>query len=422
MSNEVVIKAEHVSKLYRLGQVGTGTLSHDLKRWWATARGKEDPYLKVGVENDRTKKSNSDYAWALQDINFNVERGDTLGIIGKNGAGKSTLLKILSRVTTPTKGEIKVRGRIASLLEVGTGFHPELTGKENIYMNGAILGMTKREISSKFDEIVDFAGVELYINTPVKRYSSGMYVRLAFAVAAHLEPEILIVDEVLAVGDAEFQKKCLGKMGDVASHGRTIIFVSHNMQAVQSLCKTALYLKAGRVADVGRTDMVINNYLSREIKNCMERDWNGDNEAPGNEYIKMVAARAIPHVANPNDPITVGTPITMQFEFISYLDKVPIELSLLLFTFAGVCIFNLGAGPLTLEKGKKYKSELQIPGNLLNDDIYTINLLFVKDSSTKIFTIEDLLTFEVVDEAREGSWFGKWPGAIRPILPFTLTQ
>ncbi len=422
MSNEVVIKAENVSKLYRLGQVGTGTLSHDLKRWWATARGKEDPYLKVGVENDRTKKSNSDYAWALQDINFNVERGDTLGIIGKNGAGKSTLLKILSRVTTPTKGEIKVRGRIASLLEVGTGFHPELTGKENIYMNGAILGMTKREISSKFDEIVDFAGVELYINTPVKRYSSGMYVRLAFAVAAHLEPEILIVDEVLAVGDAEFQKKCLGKMGDVASHGRTIIFVSHNMQAVQSLCKTALYLKAGRVADVGRTDMVINNYLSREIKNCMERDWNGDNEAPGNEYIKMVAARAIPHVANPNDPITVGTPITMQFEFISYLDKVPIELSLLLFTFAGVCIFNLGAGPLTLEKGKKYKSELQIPGNLLNDDIYTINLLFVKDSSTKIFTIEDLLTFEVVDEAREGSWFGKWPGAIRPILPFTLTQ
>ena len=422
MSNEVVIKAENVSKLYRLGQVGTGTLSHDLKRWWATARGKEDPYLKVGVENDRTKKSNSDYAWALQDINFNVERGDTLGIIGKNGAGKSTLLKILSRVTTPTKGEIKVRGRIASLLEVGTGFHPELTGKENIYMNGAILGMTKREISSKFDEIVDFAGVELYINTPVKRYSSGMYVRLAFAVAAHLEPEILIVDEVLAVGDAEFQKKCLGKMGDVASHGRTIIFVSHNMQAVQSLCKTALYLKAGRVADVGRTDMVINNYLSREIKNCMERDWNGDNEAPGNEYIKMVAARAIPHVANPNDPITVGTPITMQFEFISYLDKVPIELSLLLFTFAGVCIFNLGAGPLTLEKGKKYKSELQIPGNLLYDDIYTINLLFVKDSSTKIFTIEDLLTFEVVDEAREGSWFGKWPGAIRPILPFTLTQ
>lgn len=422
MSNEVVIKAENVSKLYRLGQVGTGTLSHDLKRWWATARGKEDPYLKVGVENDRTKKANSDYAWALQDINFSVERGDTLGIIGKNGAGKSTLLKILSRVTTPTKGEIKVRGRIASLLEVGTGFHPELTGKENIYMNGAILGMTKREISSKFDEIVDFAGVELYINTPVKRYSSGMYVRLAFAVAAHLEPEILIVDEVLAVGDAEFQKKCLGKMGDVASHGRTIIFVSHNMQAVQSLCKTALYLKAGKVADVGRTDSVINNYLSREIKNCMERDWNGDNEAPGNEYIKMVAARAIPHVANPNDPITVGTPITMQFEFISYLDKVPIELSLLLFTFAGVCIFNLGAGPLTLEKGKKYKSELQIPGNLLNDDIYTINLLFVKDSSTKIFTIEDLLTFEVVDEAREGSWFGKWPGAIRPILPFTLTQ
>lgn len=293
MSKDIVIKVENVSKQYRLGQVGTGTLSHDLKRWWALARGKEDPYLKVGMENDRTKKATSDYAWALRDINFEVKQGDTLGIIGKNGAGKSTMLKLLSRVTSPSIGEMKIRGRVASLLEVGTGFHPELTGKENIYLNGAILGMTKKEIASKFDEIVDFAGVELYINTPVKRYSSGMYVRLAFGVAAHLEPEILIVDEVLAVGDAEFQKKCLGKMGDVASHGRTIIFVSHNMQAVQSLCKTALYLKAGQVADYGQTDKIINNYLSREVKNQMDVSWNKE-DAPGNEYVRLISARIIP--------------------------------------------------------------------------------------------------------------------------------
>src|ERR1035437_338096 len=215
MSN-TVIKVENLGKQYRLGQVGTGTISHDLNRWWSKVRGKEDPYLKIGETNDRATKGESDLVWALKDINFEVKQGEVLGIIGKNGAGKSTLLKILSRVTGPTVGDIKVKGRIASLLEVGTGFHPDLSGRENIFLNGAILGMTKQEIKSKFDEIVDFSGVERYIDTPVKRYSSGMYVRLAFAVAAHLEPEILIVDEVLAVGDAEFQKKCLGKMKDVA--------------------------------------------------------------------------------------------------------------------------------------------------------------------------------------------------------------
>jgi lipopolysaccharide transport system ATP-binding protein len=418
MSKEVVIKVENVSKLYRLGQVGTGTLSHDLKRWWATARGKEDPYLKVGVENDRTKKSNSDYAWALKDIDFEVQQGDTLGIIGKNGAGKSTLLKILSRVTTPTSGSLRAKGRIASLLEVGTGFHPELTGKENIYMNGAILGMTKKEISRKFDEIVDFSGVELYINTPVKRYSSGMYVRLAFAVAAHLEPEILIVDEVLAVGDAEFQKKCLGKMGDVASHGRTIIFVSHNMQAVQSLCKTALYLKTGKIADIGITDKVINNYLSREIKNCLVKTWTNE-DAPGNETVKLLHAEIIPQ-QDSQDVILVTTPIDIEFKF--YLSKeLTVNLSLLLYNATGNCIFNVGTEAKVLKPGT-YNSRLTIPGRFLNDDIYTINLLFVKDSSSRIYTIEDLLTFEVVDEVREGNWYGKWPGAVRPDFEFTLTQ
>ncbi len=418
MSKEVVIKAENISKLYRLGQVGTGTLSHDLKRWWALTRGKEDPYMKIGMENDRTKKAESDYAWALKDIGFEVEQGDTLGIIGKNGAGKSTLLKLLSRVTMPTQGQIKIKGRIASLLEVGTGFHPELTGKENIYMNGAILGMTRREITAKFDEIVDFAGVELYINTPVKRYSSGMYVRLAFAVAAHLEPEILIVDEVLAVGDADFQKKCLGKMGDVASHGRTIIFVSHNMQAVQSLCKTALYLKQGRMADMGRTDKVINNYLNREVKNCLVTDWS-EGEAPGNDTIKLLKAEIVPQLSGDTDAITVATPIDIHFKF--YLGRaMDLNLSVLLYTASGVCIFNVATKSIRTEEGV-HESVLKIPGHLLNDDIYTINLLFVKDTSTIVYQKDDLLTFEVTDYVREGNWYGKWLGAVRPNLDFSLT-
>ena len=260
-----VIKVENISKQYRLGNVGTGSLSHDLNRTWHRMRGKEDPYLKIGEANDRAVKGNSDYVWALQDINFEVKQGEVLGIIGRNGAGKSTLLKILSRTTTPTTGQIKIKGRVASLLEVGTGFHPELTGRENIFLNGAILGMTKSEIKSKFDEIVDFAGVERYIDTPVKRYSSGMYVRLAFGVAAHLEPEILIVDEVLAVGDAEFQKKALGKMKDVSNKdGRTVLFVSHNMGAISNLCQKILVLQNGLLEFEGETKKGLEFYFGSQ--------------------------------------------------------------------------------------------------------------------------------------------------------------
>lgn len=269
MSN-TVIKVENLSKQYRLGQVSTGTISHDINRWWHRVRGKEDPYLKVGEANDRTTAGNSDYVWALQDIHFEVKHGEVLGIIGRNGAGKSTLLKILSRTTAPTTGSIKIKGRVASLLEVGTGFHPELSGRENIFLNGAILGMTKNEIARKFDEIVDFAGVERYIDTPVKRYSSGMYVRLAFGVAAHLEPEILIVDEVLAVGDAEFQKKAMGKMKDVSNkEGRTVLFVSHNMQAVQKLCTRALYMNRGTIDCEGEVNYIINQYLKKEVNESL---------------------------------------------------------------------------------------------------------------------------------------------------------
>jgi len=261
--SDIAIKVEGLGKQYRLGEIGTGTISHDLNRWWARVRGKEDPFATVGEANDRTQKGSSDYVWSLRDINFEVKKGEVLGIIGRNGAGKSTLLKILSKVTTPTTGNIKVNGRIASLLEVGTGFHPELTGRENIFLNGAILGMTKTEIRSKFDEIVDFSGVERYIDTPVKRYSSGMYVRLAFAVAAFLEPEILIVDEVLAVGDAEFQKKCLGRMKDVSvNDGRTVLFVSHNITAIRGLCTQGLLLANGKVELFGGIPEVVDKYFS----------------------------------------------------------------------------------------------------------------------------------------------------------------
>ena len=265
MSN-IALKAEDVSKQYRLGTVGTGTLSQDLNRWFAKVRGKEDPFLKIGETNDRTSLGNSEFVWALKDINFEIKQGDVVGIIGRNGAGKSTLLKLLSKTTLPTTGKIKINGRIASLLEVGTGFHPELTGRDNIFLNGAILGMTKKEIQSKFDEIVDFAGVARYVDTPVKRYSSGMYVRLAFAVAAHLDPDILIVDEVLAVGDAEFQKKAIGKMKSVSEEGgRTVLFVSHNMDSIKKLCNVGIFMENGKIiysGDINETIKLYNNRIT----------------------------------------------------------------------------------------------------------------------------------------------------------------
>lgn len=284
-----VIRVENLSKQYQLGELGTGTVSHDLNRWWHKVRGKPDPYLKIGETNDRSQKGQSDLVWALKDINFEVQQGEVLGIIGKNGAGKSTLLKILSRITGPTTGRVQVKGRIASLLEVGTGFHPELTGRENIYLNGTILGMRKREVDRKLDEIVDFAGVARYLDTPVKRYSSGMMVRLGFAVAAHLEPEILIVDEVLAVGDAEFQKKALGKMKEVSSgEGRTVLFVSHNIQAISTLCDRALLVQNGKIIFQGETARVVNEYLFSKNKEGISLINRTDREGNGNVIVSDV--------------------------------------------------------------------------------------------------------------------------------------
>ena len=306
-----VIQIENVSKQYRLGDIGTGSLNHDLNRFWHRIRGKDDPYLKIGETNDRTSKGESEYVWSLRDVSFDIQQGDAVGIIGRNGAGKSTLLKILSRVTAPTTGSIKVKGRIASLLEVGTGFHPDLSGRENIYLNGAILGMRKQEIKRKFDEIVAFAGVERYIDTPVKRYSSGMYVRLAFAVAAHLESEILIVDEVLAVGDAEFQKKCLGKMGEVSKgEGRTVLFVSHDMQAVLTLTQNCAFLQNGTLRNYGITSKIIKEYInSAKVKDLIYRS------TPSESGPKVIYASLITSL--PNNVHTNGEDLIIKLRIAS---------------------------------------------------------------------------------------------------------
>lgn len=309
---KLAIKAENISKQYRLGEVGTGTLSHDLNRFWHKLRYNEDPYLKIGDANDRTSAGNSDYVWSLRDINFEVEQGDALGIIGRNGAGKSTLLKLLSKVTKPTTGNFKINGRIASLLEVGTGFNPEMTGRENIYLNGAILGMRRQEITRKLDEIISFSGVERYVDTPVKRYSSGMYVRLAFAVAAHLESEILIVDEVLAVGDAEFQKKCLGKMGDVSKgEGRTVLFVSHNMSAIDALCNKGLMLENGSVLAQGKTKDIISMYFK---SNSLEEGLFDIGRVDSSEIVVINKSKLLNEAGKVTKDFEFGDSITVEVE------------------------------------------------------------------------------------------------------------
>jgi lipopolysaccharide transport system ATP-binding protein len=417
---DTVISVHDISKQYRLGQVGTGTISHDLNRWWHRVRGKEDPYLRIGEANNRSEKGSSEYVWALRDVSFDVKQGEVLGIIGRNGAGKSTLLKILSRTTAPTTGQIKVKGRIASLLEVGTGFHPELTGRENIFLNGAILGMKKHEITRKFDEIVDFAGVERYIDTPVKRYSSGMYVRLAFGVAAHLESEILIVDEVLAVGDAEFQKKCLGKMKDVSSgEGRTVLFVSHNLTAVKNLCTECLFMEYGTVRRIGPTEQVINAYLSHSVNSSLRQYYEDVQLAPGNEKARVKRIEVLPLLKAENDPITTETPIDIEFEFWNLVKDKRINLSMVLKTIGQEIVFNVVTESKYLDVGI-HKGVCHIPGNFLNDNVYTVSMMVVAESSYALYYHEDAVSFEVVDKREGIAWNGKWVGLVRPRLDFAL--
>jgi lipopolysaccharide transport system ATP-binding protein len=415
-----VIKVENISKAYRLGEVGTGTLSRDLERWFAKVRGKEDPFLTVGETNDRAVKGKSDIVWSLKDVSFEIKHGEAVGIIGGNGAGKSTLLKLISRVTSPTSGTIKVKGKIASLLEVGTGFHPELTGRENIYLNGAILGMRKKEIAKQFDEIVDFAGVERYIDTPVKRYSSGMYVRLAFAVAAHLEPDIMIIDEVLAVGDADFQKKCVGKMGQVSSEqGRTILFVSHNMNAISNLCSKAIWLDKGCLYAQGEVKEVANQYLSTFQNKSLKREFNMVKEAPGNDFIKIITIELVPHLPSPTDPIDIRTPLTVKFKFYNLTNNINLVASILLFTLSGDCIFDVASKPNVYKEGI-IEGSCTIPGNFLNDGSYYLTIYFLKDITQFLFDYKECLFFDVADFRENEYRHQKWWGLVRPNFPLLM--
>jgi lipopolysaccharide transport system ATP-binding protein len=410
MMSDIAIKFENISKQYRLGLVSTQTLSHDLNRWWqVSVLKKEDPYLKIGEVNDRSVKGISEYVWALRNIDFEVRQGDVLGIIGKNGAGKSTLLKILSKVTTPTTGIIRARGRIASLLEVGTGFHGEMTGLENIYMNGAILGMTKAEIKSRLDEIVNFSGVERYLDTPVKRYSSGMIVRLGFAIAAHLDPEILVVDEVLAVGDAEFQKKAIGKMQDVAKgEGRTVLFVSHNMTAVKSLCRTGVLLKDGSVQFAGQINDVVDYYQSDETAKGIVNNYWSFEEAPGLEKIKVKSA----YIQYEGDYLTVNKPFDMITEFWCMEEGFPVNVSMHLYDMSGACVYNISTQNKPLVKGL-HRAVFHIPENFMNDGMYYVDNMFVSDSDA-YFYHEHAHSFEIVEDRESSDWHGKWIGTVRP--------
>lgn len=415
--SDIVIKVEALSKAYQIGQIGTGTISRDLERFWITRiRGKEDPFLKIGESNDRTTKGNSDIVWSLKDINFEIQQGDAVGIIGRNGAGKSTLLKCLSRVTSPTAGEIKVKGRIASLLEVGTGFHPELTGRENIYLNGAILGMRKKEITRKLDEIIDFSGVERYVDTPVKRYSSGMYVRLAFAVAAHLESEILIVDEVLAVGDAEFQKKCLGKMGDISKgQGRTVLFVSHNMAAVKSLCSRAMVLENGMIKSDDTVDKAVSYYLSSESNAMNRRIFEAKYDK---EYFKLNEISVRNSGRQHEDPISENEEIVLYTSFFLKDDRADrYHITYHLYNEMGEPLFSLShadEGITSLQHGQNHL-ECIFPKSFFQPGQYFLSFYCIQDRRSAIFIEKDIVSFTVVDAGRElGVYMGKEPGFIRP--------
>ena len=393
----IVISVEHLTKQYDLGVIGTGTLTRDLNRWWAKLRGQPDPYTPIGHQDHFERIGES--ILALDDISFKVEQGQALGIIGKNGAGKSTLLKILSRVTAPTSGVVKMKGRIGSLLEVGTGFHHELTGKENVYLSGAILGMSKDEVDRKFDEIVDFSGVEQFIDTPVKRYSSGMFVRLAFAVAAHLDPDILIVDEVLAVGDAEFQKKCLGKMGDVAGEGRTVMFVSHNMTAIQNLCKHAIWLQHGKIHASGLSGEVVDSYLSEQYDE-LEPFINLLDKAMRSPHIDQIFETASLYNNNKltsefytGDSLTLKTMLILNPENIDVANvgfDIKDKSDKIVFASNTQQYYS----SLPIKKKNKYQLCFTIPQLLLNPGYYSISL-YVGNGIRDFEIIHDAIPFHV---------------------------
>jgi lipopolysaccharide transport system ATP-binding protein len=406
------IKVEDLSKLYRLGEVGTGTLSQDLNRWWHSVRGKEDPYSKVGQVNDRSSSAESDFVWALKDINFEVECGEVLGIIGRNGAGKSTLLKILSKITSPSEGVIKTKGRIASLLEVGTGMHPEMSARDNIYLNGAILGMTKKEITDKFDEIVEFSGCEMYIDTPLKRYSSGMRVRLGFAVAAFLEPEILIVDEVLAVGDAEFQSKAIGKMKEISKGGkRTVLFVSHNMAAIKSLCTRALLMENGTISAEGTPVEMVEKYMQfnnkLKVTSVKEPEVDLNSHRKRNEIFMQSAKLSVDHPS-------IGEEFYIDFEF-DLLDGNQGELTVAmdLLSLEDNIIFGSAFKLENVVKGRQ-SCRCFFPKDLMNDISVYINFYVLDKKLKAVYAGNRILSFDFKEEIRDELFFEKINGYLRP--------
>ena len=408
-----IVRVENLSKQYRLGtrEAAYGTLRESI------VEAVRAPLKRLRGSNG---KRNSETIWALKGVSFEVDPGEVIGIIGRNGAGKSTLLKVLSRITEPTTGRAELYGRVASLLEVGTGFHPELTGRENMYLNGAILGMKKTEIDRKFDQIVAFAELEKFLDTPVKRYSSGMYMRLAFAVASHLEPEILLVDEVLAVGDASFQKKCLGKMGEVAKEGRTVLFVSHNMTAVRSLCRRALWLDSGGIVETGDTGQVVFDYIQKGALPMLERVWEDSATAPGDDTARLHRISVTPLGQEPNEPITVKTALRVNGAFWNYVPAAVLNFSVVLYNLEGVAIFNTGSVAHSFPVGL-VQGSFVIPGDFLNDGNYTIRLLIVKNGTEVCLDVCDLLMFGVHDAERLGNWYGKWVGAVRPKFEWQLS-
>jgi lipopolysaccharide transport system ATP-binding protein len=424
--DNVVINIEHLSKQYRLGTISHGTLAKDLQSWWARARGKEDPNSIISTARHRRPSTENDYFWALQDISLEVKRGEAVGIIGRNGAGKSTLLKVLSRVTAQTKGVIKIRGRVASLLEVGTGFHPELTGRENIYLNGAILGMTKKEIDRKFDEILDFAEVHKFIDTPVKRYSSGMYVRLAFAVAAHLEPEILIVDEVLAVGDAQFQKKCMGKMSEISSgEGKTILFVSHNMVGIRSLCKRAVLLEEGRIVRDGPSAEVVDYYLTQSVKN---RRHTQEYPSDDKKQVQIRKVTVCDHngVASEHVDLNKKTIVRVEYEFKEPMSNMLIGINVVT-PDSDQYLLTVNESELDLSRlGKRaqgyYTGEVIIPEKILNTGTYRLRVGAVR--SHTIHDVVDDIFFDVIDTVGifQGLGYERKSALLSIQLPWTITN
>lgn len=420
MMNTAIV-VDHISKQYRIGRA-------------LESRGKRPKFQMLTspfryLADSVRKPDQDEILWAVRDISFEIKKGEVIGVIGRNGAGKSTLLKILSRITEPTSGRALIQGRVGSLLEVGTGFHPELTGRENIYLSGAVLGMKRAEISQKFKDIVRFAEIEKFLDTPVKRYSSGMYVRLAFSVAAHLEPEIMMVDEVLAVGDAAFQKKCLGKMGDIATEGRTVLFVSHNMVAVQNLCQRVLWLEGGELKLEGPTAQAISKYFSNTYQSETEKFWPEIESAPGNDKVRIHSIRIQPETGQPSDLISMETPIKVVVDYWNLVPDANIHICLHLFNEQQIVVLSTAsidgsesARDRQLPTGL-YRSVCSIPGNLLNEGFHRIALLVLRNTSKIIYRDEDALSFSVLDlGTRAGAWFGKEPGVIRPILPWATEK